>query len=112
MLIKKVIVTSSIGDISTELSTSDCYITIPALVEVDPSQSGAEPYNSEGTTILYMTDNESRKRAFDNGEYADYWTRSPSAKYDSYVCRVLEDGRTQIVTSANAEHGVLVEISF
>lgn len=110
-LLKKVIVYSSIGQMSTELSSSDCYITIPALVEVDPTQT-AEPYNSEGTAISYLNTNDSRKRAFDGGDYYAYWTRSPNAAYANYIWRVDENGATQGITSATTNNGVLIEISF
>ena len=115
-LLKQVIVHSSVGQMSTELSSSDCYITIPALIEVDPTQT-SEPYNSEGTSISYLTNNDSRKRAFDGGDYNDYWLRSPS-HYSNYVWRVGDGknndtlGGTYPVTSPNTELGVLIEISF
>lgn len=110
-LLKKVIVYSSIGNNSNELSSSDCYITIPSVIEVDSYQS-AEPYNSEGTAISYMNTNESRKRAFDNGEYNAYWLRSPSTGWANYIWRVEATGETQPITNAQTNLGVLIEISF
>jgi hypothetical protein len=110
-LLKKVIVYSSIGKMSTELSSSDCYITIPALIEVDPLQT-SEPYNSEGTSISYLTTNDSRKRTFDGGDYSAYWLRSPNVGYENYIWRVETSGQTQGITNASTELGVLIEISF
>lgn len=110
-LLKKVIVYSSIGQMSTELSSSNCYITIPALIEVDPTQT-SEPYNSEGTSISYLSNNASRKRAFDGGDYAAYWLRSPNVGYANYIWRVETDGQTQGITNATTSLGVLIEISF
>lgn len=116
-LLKQVIVYSSVGGMSTELSSSDCYIAIPALIEVDPTQT-AEPYNSEGTSISYLNTNDSRKRAFDGGDYYDYWTRSPNIGYSSYIWRVGDGenndtlGGTAGVTQANSYLGVLIEVSF
>ena len=110
-LLKKTIVYSSIGNNSNELSSSDCYIAIPSVIEVDSSHS-AEPYNSEGTAISYMNTNESRKRAFDNGEYNAYWLRSPSTGWANYIWRVESSGETQPITNAQTELGVLIEISF
>jgi hypothetical protein len=110
-LMKNVIVYSSVGQMSSELSSSNCYITIPALIEVDPSQT-SEPYNSEGKSIEYMTTNTSRKRAFDGGDYNAYWTRSPNIGYANYVWRVDENGATQGITNASTQLGVLIEISF
>ena len=110
-LLKKVIVYSSIGQMSTELSSSDCYITIPALIEVDPTQT-SEPYNSEGTSISYLSTNDSRKRAFDGGDYNAYWLRTPNVGYANYIWRVEADGQTQGITNATSSLGVLIELSF
>lgn len=110
-LMKKVIVYSSVGGMSTELSSSNCYITIPALIEVDPTQT-SEPYNSEGNSISYFSTNVSRQRAFDNGDYNAYWLRTPNAGYTSYVWRVEADGQTQGITNTSNSLGVLIEISF
>lgn len=109
-LLKQVIVYSSVGNQSSELSSSDCYITIPALVEVDPTQT-SEPYNSEGTSISYMNTNSSRKRAFDGGDYGEYWLRSPNVNYANYIWRVDTNGQTQGIDNASTKHGVLIEIS-
>ena len=110
-LLKQVIVYSSIGQMSTELSSSNCYITIPALIEVDPTRT-SEPYNSEGTSISYLSTNDSRKRAFDGGDYAEYWLRTPNVDYANYIWRVDENGATQPITNATTSLGVLIEISF
>ena len=109
-LLKQVIVYSSVGKQSSELSSSDCYITIPALVEVDPTRT-SEPYNSEGTSISYMNTNSSRKRAFDGGDYDEYWLRSPNVDYANYIWRVDTNGQTQGIDNASTKHGVLIEIS-
>ena len=109
-LLKQVIVYSSVGKQSSELSSSNCYITIPALVEVDPTRT-SEPYNSEGTSISYMNTNSSRKRAFDGGDYDEYWLRSPNVDYANYIWRVDANGQTQGIDNASTKHGVLIEIS-
>ena len=110
-LLKQVIIYSSVGQMSTELSSSNCYITIPALIEVDPSQT-TEPYNSEGTSISYLSTNDSRKRAFDGGDYEEYWLRTPNVEYANYIWRVDKNGATQPITNATSSLGVLIEISF
>ena len=110
-LLKQVIVYSSVGQMSEEIKSSDCYITIPALIEVDPTKT-SEPYNSEGTSISYLSTNDSRKRAFDDGDYNAYWTRTPNVGYANYVWRVEHDGQTQGITQANNSLGVLIEVSF
>lgn len=110
-LIKQVIVKSSDGNMSYELSSSDCYITIPALIEITP-YSTSEPYNSEGTAISYMTSDSSRIRAFDSGDAYTYWLRSPNAGYAHYVWCVKNDGYTYSINSPTSSYGVLIEISF
>ena len=109
-LLKKVIVYSSVGQMSLELSSSNCYITIPALVEVD-STKNEEPYNNEGTAISYMATNTARKRAFTSGDYNAYWLRSPNIDYANYIWRVDENGAVQGITNATTSLGVLIEIS-
>lgn len=116
-LLKQVIVysndgiTSSDGSFYSEVTSSNCYITIPALIEVDSSQT-SEPYNSEGTVISYMSNNTARRRAFDGGDYNAYWLRSPNIGYANYIWRVDENGQTQGITNATTSLGVLIEISF
>lgn len=90
-LIKQVQVSSSIGDKSTEISTSDCYITIPAVIEVEPSMTN-EPYVYEGSTIPYFNTNQSRICTYDDGTPGSYWLRSPNASYSSYFYRVDPSG--------------------
>ena len=122
-LLKQVIVYSNDGIDNTvaphyqEVTSSNCYITIPALIEVDSSQT-TEPYNSEGTAISYMSNNTARKRAFDGGDDCDYWLRSPNVGYANYIWRVEGDGNggtagsVQGITNATTSLGVLIEISF
>ena len=110
-LIKQVKVPSSIGDGSTDIDTGDCYITIPACIEVYPTMTGT-PYISEGKSISYMGTNDSRKRSFDGGEYNDYWLRSPNATSTSYVYVVQYTGAlTGYRTPNSSGVGVLIEIS-
>ena len=108
-LIKQVKVPSSVGDASSEVETSDCYITIPACIEVDPTMT-TSPYTNEGSSISYMTTNESRIRAFSNGVANEYWLRSPNAS-NKYVYSVGKYGDLNGYNLANYEYGVLIEIS-
>lgn len=115
-LLKQVIVYSGdgIGDADpyyTEVTPSNCYITIPALIEVDPTRT-SEPYNSEGISISYMNTNDSRKRAFDGGDYSAYWLRTPTVGYANYIWRVESGGNTESITNAQTSLGVLIELSF
>lgn len=110
-LMKQVIVSSSVGNKSKEISSSDCYITIPALIEVDSSKI-AQPYNSEGSAISYMTQNSARKRAYSDGDYYSYWLRSPNVDYENYIWFVDAAGAPSAIANATSEYGVLIEISF
>ena len=119
-LLKKVIVYSNDGltntnvtpnQYYTEVTPSDCYITIPAIIELD-SAMNSEPYNSEGVAISYLNTNDSRKRSFDGGDYHAYWTRTPSINWENYIYRVESTGQPEAITNATTELGVLIEISF
>ena len=119
-LLKQVIVYSNDGITNTsvtpnqyytEVTPSNCYITIPSIIEVDSSQN-EEPYNSEGIAISYMSTNDARKRAFDGGDYNGYWLRSPSTGWVNYIWRVENSGKVEPITNAQTELGVLIEISF
>lgn len=110
-IMKQVKIPSSVGNKSTEIDTSDCYITIPACIEVDPTMTN-EPYINEGSSIPYLSTNASRKRAFDGGDYGRYWLRSPNVLYDNYVYRVNEDGSMYGFVIPYYTAAILIEISF
>lgn len=112
-LLKQVTVSSSVGNRSSELSTSECFIYLPALVEMtNKAPANNEPYISEGFTISYMTTDAMRKRAYDTSDYADYWLRSPNAEYEKYVYTIDSNGQPSGYTNASGILGVLVEFSF
>jgi len=113
LLIKQVTVSSSVGQQSTEISTSECYITVPAVIEVtNDSTLNIDPYIYEGTTISYMISNDMRKRAYVDGNYGAYWLRSPNAGYaNNYVYRVENDGSIYGFSNPSNSLGVLIEIS-
>lgn len=115
-LIKRVTVTSSIGNKSTETTDSQCYIYIPSAIEMsNESQVNKEPYTSELTnpyTISYMTSADMRKRAYDGGDYAQYWLRSPNVEYANYIYTVNASGEMYGYVNAPETHGVLIELSF
>lgn len=90
-LIKQVIISSSIGDKSMEIGTSNCYIAIPAAIEVDSSMT-SEPYCYEGSAIEYFTTNNSRICRYADGTEGSYWLRSPNISYSSYVYKVDANG--------------------
>ena len=122
VLVKPVIVWSSIGGgstsvPSTELSSSNCYITIPSVKDIDgintSGVTNTDPYNSESfNSISYFSTTDSRKMAFDGGDYEDYWLRSPTITYPRYVWRVEKDGSLYSISQANSKYGVLIELSF
>ena len=112
LILKKVQINSSIGNKSSEITSSSCYVAIPALREVNPSIN-REPYNSEGTTISYFNQAEvSPKRAFSDGTYYAYWLRSPNVEYSNYIYWVDADGKTQGIKNATDELGVVILLSF
>ena len=118
LLLKQVTVQSSIGDNLTDISTSECYITIPSIIEISNSSTyNVEPYISEmaivsGKTISYMTSNDRRKRAYDGGDYYEYWLRSPNASYSRYVYTVDGTGYVDGYEYPDYTRGVLIEVSF
>ena len=110
-LIKQVKVPSSIGGNSTEISESNCYLTIPAVIEIDPSKTD-EPYISEGSPISFINLNETRQRSYDGENAGSYWTRSPNAKNSSYYFIVRNDGSVYGYEYPNyTAYGILVEFS-
>ncbi len=113
LLIKQVTVNSSIGNGSKELSASQCYVSIPAAIELSNSyEVSEEPFVNEGETISYMTSNDARKRAAVDGDYTSYWTRSQNVSYTNYIYTVNEQGDLYGFNTAGTENGVLIEISF
>ena len=121
-LIKPVVVWSSVGGgststPSTELSSSNCYVTIPTLKDMDGVNSSgvakSDPYNSESfSSISLFSTVDSRKMAFDGGNYDDYWLRSSAVNYNRYFWRIEKDGSAYAISPANSKYGVLIEISF
>ena len=90
-LIKQVIVKSTIGDKSHEISSSNCYIFIPSVAELGLNTS-TDPYSSEGSAISHFS-SPAQRICFDkNGEAVSYWTRSPNAGYPNYQCAISASG--------------------
>lgn len=111
-LLKQVKVKSSIGDQSSELSSSDCYIFIPSISEVYPDIT-SEPYPSEGSIISHFTNNASRACKNMDDEYVTYWTRSPNVSYANYIYRIMYDGNVSSLGSPNDQNTyVRIMISF
>ena len=117
-LIKKISVSSVAGNNSSDIISSGCYVTIPALYDVNDNLSNdtykGEVYDTNGT-ISFMTKPADRIRTFDgDSEGVAYWLRSPAIGTWStgYVWRVAENGSTEQVTSPTSSLGILIELSF
>lgn len=108
-IIKKVSVASTAGGGSQEITSSGCYVTIPSYYDVN-DKAGA-PFTSEiySDRIDFMIDNGTRKRAYRNGTYDSYWTRSPNVSYSTYSYIVNADG--SMASVGYGLNGVLIEIS-
>jgi hypothetical protein len=109
-LMKQVIVKSSIGGQSYEISESNCYIFIPSIAELD-EYSSTEPYSNEGTPISHFVGTQY------NGvdplicDGKQYWTRSPSTGWSSYVYSISGTGSPQSVTQLSNKNYVRIMIS-
>lgn len=97
-LIKQVKVNYSIGNKSTTVLDTNCYIFIPSISELDSGINGS-PYADEGTIISHFTNNSSRICYTLDGEAVQYWTRSPNIDYSNYAYRIGPDGTSFPVTS-------------
>lgn len=113
LLLKQVTVQSSVGKQSKDLSASECYIAIPSVIELsNENEVNVDPYIYEGSTISYMTSDEARKRAFRDGVYSLYWTRSPNIGYSSsYIYQVDDKGKIYGFGTPKSTAGILIEIS-
>ena len=112
-LIKPVKVYSSIGNKSNDTSVSNCRFFIPSLYDIDPS-AGQEPYSSEtNATIPYFVSSDDRKksRVSSQGEYEQYWTRSPNATVSNWLYSVNENGDTYGYSYPGQDMGVLMMFS-
>lgn len=111
-LIKPVKVSSSIGNKSTDTSTSNCRFYIPSLYELDPTQT-TEPYISEtNAPISYFTSNEERiKTNTFSSDAESYWTRSPNASVSNWLYSINETGDAYGFSYPSQELGILLMFS-
>ena len=131
LLLKKMNVLSTIGQKSSEISESGCYVTIPSIYDVDDTQTDYKNELYDGaSTIASMATQQNRRREFRRGfnddsinAYESYWLRSPAftGNYatDYYVWCVNENtsvesykGQTNAINSPSSYRGVVIEISF
>ena len=127
-LIKQVEVKSTIGEKSTEYSSSNCYIYIPAFADLSLNNTNAgtnvtyavlSGEITPGKTISYMKYESDRIMMDCDGEAAvQYYTRSPaypggsSTISNQYFYRVTETGKFEITgLSASSEAGVVIMFS-
>ena len=124
---KKMCVLSTVGQMSSAVSESGCYVSIPSIYDVDSNET---QYKSElysgASTIASMSTQQNRRREFRYGfendnvdAHESYWLRSPNLGYQSYVWNVNENyqsdthkGTTSGFNTPNTNHGVVIEISF
>ena len=130
-LIKKVSVKSTIGNNSTSVNSSGCFVNIPALYDIYDSASSEyreELYEAASTIDFFtgLTDSDeqtNRKRYFDDyrlhsssDKGVQYWLRSPSINTSwstqRYCYSISETGAPQSVTGTSSNLGILIEISF
>lgn len=93
-IIKQVKIPSTIGNKSTEITTSNCYIAIPSVIEVNASFQ-REPYTFEGETFSFITSDASRVRENPDNEDVEYWLRSPNKDYENYIFSISASGSTE-----------------
>lgn len=112
-LIKLAKIASSVGNQSTEVTTSDNYFYLPSVYELSPEgDMEQEPYTNEGTHIEFFTNASSRIRKSSDGKAQSYWTRSPNASYNGYFFRVEENGALSGYDYPYTAYGIVVEFSF
>ena len=109
-LIKQVKVPYLMGNKSTDVDTSNCYITIPSVVEIDSSMQ-FEPYSFEGEPITYLTSSATKIRKFEDGTASEYWLRSPNNEYDTYFYGVDSEGNLTGYNYALYEKGIVLMLS-
>jgi hypothetical protein len=129
LMLKKMCVLSTIGQMSTEVSESGCYVNIPSVYDVDSNETAYKnELYSGASTITTMATNKQRIREYRHGynndnvdAYDSYWLRSPNTYNSSYVWSVNENyanhnsdamGSTSGFNTANTLHGVIIEVSF
>lgn len=114
-LIKQVKVSSTIGKLSHEISTSNCYVAVPSIVELSlSSEVQTVPYILEGSIISYMSSNESRLRRLPSGQVVSYYTRSPNVNEnwaDYLVWGIDNTGSPEGYITPSDTRGVLIEFS-
>lgn len=109
-LIKQVKIPSTIGNKSSDVTTSNCYIAIPSVIEVDATKT-YEPYSFEGETFAFITSDSTRARKDTEGNKVEYWLRSPNYEYENYVFSVSNSGSVEGYNYGLYEKSVVIILS-
>ena len=110
-LIKQVKIKSSTGDVSPDISESNCYLTIPALYSLTGKSSPSVYADENNKKFSHVSTASTRIRKYVDGDAARYWTRSPNAEHASYFCSINDDGSEYNYNYPSASLGILVELS-
>ena len=107
-LIRKVTISSTAGDMSTEIVTCEDYVFALAAKEVNGLTTTAGPASEASGIINLYTDDASRIKYLKNGEGAasDWWLRSPSMTGATFFCGVYTSGWVSSYYGASAALGV------
>ena len=110
-LIKQVKIKSSTGDVSPDISESNCYLTIPALYSLTGKSSPSVYADENNKKFSHISTATTRIRKYVDGDAGRYWTRSPNAEHANYFCSINDDGSEYNYNYPSASLGILVELS-
>lgn len=116
-LLQQVVINSWDGSSDTNsISTSNCYIAIPAVAEVDSTRYDGSYKNETAVNCIipYLTSNASRQRTKTDSETPlQYWLRSPYTANPTYnYVHVVRDTGSVGSAVPSATYGVAILISF
>lgn len=113
-MIQQVRIPANLGSGTSEVITSNDYVTLPALIEVLPTAT-TWPYVDEGIAIPHMVSNSARLRTHRNGVATSYWTRSANVGWGDRAIPVNNAGYTSTnwteTSTTTTLHGIVIEIS-
>ena len=101
-LLKNVVVSSTEGNGSNTITSSNCYVFAPSISEIYPAINYA-PYVNEGTIISHMTLASNRKCYNASGTSVTYWTRSPyTGSSGIYIYTIDTNGGSKEINSSTS----------
>lgn len=110
-LIKQVKVKSSIGNVSSDISESNCYLTVPAIYSITGKHDSSVYADENDKKFSHISEIPTRIRKYVDGNASKYWTRSPNASNANYFCTIDEDGNEYNYHYPYTSLGILVELS-